>query len=72
MLYGGEIFKNEEYKEEILTFVPPKNPTFYGLSSLIFPISFRLAIFKLLFLLFCNLQEPPSEIIGKWHGACLR
>jgi hypothetical protein len=56
-------------QEEILAFALPKSPIFEGLSSLIFPVSFRLAIFKVLFFLFCNLHEPLTELIRKQHSA---
>ena len=54
-------------QEEILTFALLKNPTFEGLSSLIFPVSFRLAIFKVLFFIFCNLQPALSKNRFEWH-----
>jgi len=38
-----------------------------GLSSLIFPVSFCLANFKLLSFLFCNLQRPMSKNRFEWH-----
>ena len=58
---------SQRLREEILTFVLHKNPTFEGLLSLIFPVSFRLAIFKILFWVFCNLQPPLSKNRFEWH-----
>ena len=59
-------FKLFGSEKDRLTSAPLRNLAFEEHSSLIFPPPFPsgLAIFKLLFFLSCNLQEPLSKIIG--------
>jgi len=55
---SDETGERKSNNEEILTLAFPKNVIFEGVSSLIFRVFFRLAIFKVSFFIFCNLQPP--------------